>query len=111
MSERHYAEWCKARLGLSKEFEEGFNKGYEYAKATIKPDVQQLTQYVPYDDPRYQEQNSSNSHANIAAQEAVCSGNDQCSAAKTTLSDFAYTNDAQTPFAVYEQYKKGEVNI
>lgn len=39
MSERHYADWCKAKLGLSKEFEEGFNKGYEYAKATIKPQI------------------------------------------------------------------------
>lgn len=39
MSERHYADWCKAKLGLSKEFEEGFNKGYEYAKQTIKPEI------------------------------------------------------------------------
>jgi hypothetical protein len=44
MSERHYADWCKAKLGLSKEFEEGFNKGYEYAKATIKPQV--VKEYV-----------------------------------------------------------------
>lgn len=44
MSERHYADWCKAKLGLSKEFEEGFNKGYEYAKATIKPEI--VKEYV-----------------------------------------------------------------
>lgn len=44
MSKRHYADFCKEKLGMSQQFEEGFNAGYEYALKTIKPQV--VKEYV-----------------------------------------------------------------